>query len=250
MSKPFVCTGCRVRLTLRPRTVAVHEPGSQRRDFSRPASNNQKDYAQLREQREQLRRRRVYEDGLSQVGLGRSHTATGGRYSGEPLRPQQLLQELGETTRPAQSRPARDHKPVRRQPGVDELLQGQLGPSKSTIEEFEDHVANSELSEAWKALRRYRAETNNRSWRHFPTTAVKKLHQLMRRIVVDYVKELGKSSSGLPTPWQFVQVAKGLKVLSPELLSELLWRLENGIAIRLRADGDMDEGDQTRAFEQ
>lgn len=242
MSKPFVCTGCRVRLTLRPRTIAAYEHGSQRRDFSRPASNSQTDYAQLREQREQLRRRRVYEDGLSQVGLGRSQPATGGRYSGEPLRPQQLLQELGETTRPAQSRPPRDHKPIRRQPGVDEL--------PSNIEEFEDHVANSELSEAWKALRRYRAETNNRSRIYFPTTAVKKLHRLMRRIVVDYVKELGKSSSGLPTPWQFVQVAKALKVLSPELLSELLWRLENGIAIRLRADGDMNESDQTLAFEQ
>lgn len=258
MSKPFVCTGCRVRLTLRPRSIAGHEFGLQRRDLSRSASNDQtepytKQYGQIQEQRERIRRQRVYEDGLSQVGLGRSQPQTGGRYSGQPLRPQHLLQELGENDRSAQRRPQRNPKttptPTRRrseetrQPGVREPR------PPSAVAEFEDRVAKAELVEAWDTLRQMESGMADGIGPRFSKPATKRLHQLMRRVVVDYSKAL-ENPAGLPTPWEFVQVVKRLSLLSPALRTEVLWRLANGLAMKFELESGVDQSARARALEQ
>jgi hypothetical protein len=116
MSKPFICTGCRVRLTLRSRYTAGLDISSQRRDFSRLASNDQtQTYSvndgQARKNREQIRRQRIYEEGLSHLGAGCGQPSMGGRYSGQPLKPQHLLQELGDS-RPPPQRQQRGFKPT------------------------------------------------------------------------------------------------------------------------------------------
>jgi pentatricopeptide repeat protein len=79
------------------------------------------------------------------------------------------------------------------------------------------------------------------------------LHQFMRRIVVNYnqasgVYDKGVSDSTLPTPWQFVKVVKSLGYLTPALLSELLWRLGNGILMKIRIYGGMDQAARDSAF--
>lgn len=251
MSKPFVCTGCRVRIALRPRAAAGHELGSQRRNFSRPSDNdraetNSRHYGEIQEHRERARRQRIYEDGLSQIGLGRSQPPTGGRYSGQPLKPQQLLRELGESKPPTQRRSPREPTSTRQR--VEHPKQPHLRKLFPAVAKFESQIAKSELLEAWKTLRQMRTDMLNGVEVQYSKPFVKKLHQLMRRIVVEYTKELGGSGTGLPTPWDFVQVVKDLNLMSPPLRSELLWRLGNGLAMKIKLDGGVNQEKQARAL--
>lgn len=253
MSKPFVCTGCRIRLALRPRATAGHDIASQRRDFSGPSNNDRPGtssghYAQIQEQRERVRRQRVYEDGLSQVGLGRSQPPAGGRYSGQPLKPQHLLQELGESRPPVKARSPRDPRPTRQWSSNVKHIRSKPGPAAVT--RFEDHVAKSELVEAWNTLRHMKADMVDGIGPKFNASAIKKLHQFMRRIVVEYTRRLGESDAGLPTPWEFVQVVKDLGLLFPPLRSELLWRVGNGLAMTFQFDGATKQEEQARALQQ
>jgi pentatricopeptide repeat protein len=255
MSKPFVCTGCRVRQTLRPRANAGRDVGSQRRDFSRTARNDQtetytKRFGQIQEDRERVRRQRVYEDGISQVGLGRKQPSTGGRYSGHPLRPQQLLQELDEAKRPTRNRLPYAQR-ITRQPSDEgvKYLDIQADSRSPIVKEFEARVAQSQLVEAWNTLRQMRAEMTNGTGPHFNMPVTKKLHQLMRNIVVYFAKHL-ESDKDLPTPWEFVQLVKDLGLLSPALRAELLWRLGNGLAMKFNVYADVDPAARTRAFQQ
>jgi pentatricopeptide repeat protein len=250
MSKPFVCTGCRVRLAFRPRATAGHEIGSQHRNFSGHSNNDRAGtssghYGQIQEQRERVRRQRVYEDGLSQVGLGRSQPPKGGRYSGQPLKPQHLLQELGESKPATQVRSPRDPRSTSQ--WNNKAKRPRPGPA---IQRFEDHVTNSEPVEAWNTLCHIKAEMLDGGGPRFLKSSIKRLHQLMRRITVEYCKSPGSSSIGLPTPWEFVQVVKDLNLLSPPLRSELLWRVANGLAMKFRLDGEYDHEVQARALQQ
>jgi pentatricopeptide repeat protein len=254
MSKPFVCTGCRVRLALRPRATAGLDIASQRRDFSGPSNSDRPatssgHYGQIQEQRERVRRQRIYEDGLSQVGLGRGQpSAGGGRYSGQPLKPQHLLQELGESRPSVQARSQRDPRPSRQ--WNNNTKQPRSGPPLATTK-FEDHVAKLELVEAWDTLCQLKARKVDGLVAMFRPSAIKKLHQLMRRITVDYTRHLGGSGkTGLPTPWEFVQVVKDLGLLSPPLRSELLWRVGNGLAMTFRFENALKYEDQARALQQ
>ena len=252
MSKPFVCTGCRVRLALRPRATAGLDIASQRRDFSGPSNNDKRGtssghYGHIQEQRERVRRQRVYEDGISQVGLGRGQPSTGGRYSGQPLKPQHLLQELGESRPPVQARSSRDPRPTRQ--WNNNTKQPRSRPPTAATR-FEDHVAKSELVEAWDTLRQLEADMVDGVGPHFNPSATKKLHQLMRRVAVEYTKSLGGSDKGLPEPWEFVQVVKDLGLLSPPLRSELLWRVGNGLAMTFRFDGATKPEEKARGLQQ
>ena len=177
MSKPFVCTGCRVRLALRPPAIAGHDIALQRRDFSGPSNNDRSGtssghYAQIQEQRERVRRQRVYEDGLSQVGLGRSQPPAGGRYSGQPLKPQHLLQELGESRSPVKARSPRDPRPTRQCNSNAKHVRSRPGPAAVT--RFENHVAKSELVEAWDTLRQMKAYMVDGVGPKFHASAIKK----------------------------------------------------------------------------
>lgn len=201
----------------------------------------------MQEQRERVRRQRVYEDGLSQVGLGRTQLPAGGRYSGQPLKPQHLLQELGESRPPVHARSQRDARPTHQ--WSSNTNQSRSRPSLVSTK-FEDHVAKLELVEAWDTLRQLKAEMVNGVGPDFRASAVKKLHQLMRRIAVEYTKDLSGSRKGLPTPWDFLQVVKELGLLSPFLRSELLWRVGNGLAMTFRFDEALKQEDQTRALQQ
>jgi pentatricopeptide repeat protein len=254
MSKPFVCTGCRVRLTLRSRYTAGLDISSQRRDFSRLASNDQtQTYSvndgQARKSREQIRRQRIYEEGLSHLGAGCGQPSMGGRYSGQPLKPQHLLQELGDS-RPPPQRQQRGFKPTHLRNGEVKRPNGTTtGRLIEAVKAFESHVAQSELVEAWNILQHMRSEIAGADGFYFAKSAIKKIHQLMRRVVVDYARNLG-SGTGLPTPWEFVQTVKDLNALSPALRAELLWRLGNGLVMKLKVHGDVVPTKQAQALEQ
>ena len=84
----------------------------------------------------------------------------------------------------------------------------------------------------------------------FDKSPIKKLHQLMRRVAVEYTRGLGASSMGLPTPWEFVQVVKDLHLLSPPMRSELLWRVGNGLAMKFRLDGEINQETRAQALQQ
>lgn len=253
MSKPFVCTGCRVRLALRPRAAAGHDIASQRRDFSGSSNNDRPEtssghYAQIQEQRERVRRQRVYEDGLSQVGFGRSQPPAGGRYSGQPLKPQHLLQELSQSRPPVKAQSPRVQRSPRQSNKNVKHIRFKPGPA--AVRRFEDHVAKSELVEAWDTLRQMKADMVDGVGPTFYASPMKKLHQLMRRIAVEYTRRLGESDTGFPTPWEFVQVVKDLGLLSPPLRSELLWRVGNGLAMTFELDGATKEEEKARALQQ
>jgi len=260
MGKPFVCTGCRFGQAIRSRPTTAHDlAGFQHRNISRSATNDQT-LEHIRDQREDARRRRVYEEGLGQVGAGRGRRVTEGRYSGQlatdgrdfgqratdgrdsgqPLRPQHLLQELSDVKRPANRNRTRN--------------QSFSSPSLSPFDIFQDRVANGKLAEAWQTLRHAKEASsiaNGRS--RISKLNVKSLHQFMRRIVVNYnqasgVYDKGTSDSTLPTPWQLVQVVRDLGFLTPALLSELLWRLGNGMLMKIHVYGGMDRAARDAAF--
>jgi pentatricopeptide repeat protein len=148
-----------------------------------------------------------------------------------------LLRELNDVTRPTNR--SRTHN------------QSLSSPSLSQFDIFQDRVANGKLEEAWQTLR-HANEARSVKLR-MTRLNFKGLHQFMRRIVVNYnqasgVYEKGASDSTLPTPWQFLQVVKGLGCLTPALLSELLWRLGNGILMKIHIYGGMDQAARDSAF--
>jgi pentatricopeptide repeat protein len=108
-----------------------------------------------------------------------------------------------------------------------------------------------ELAEAWNILCQLRSRKVNGIVAMFRPSAISKLHQLMRRITVAYTRHLGGSgNTGLPTPWEFVQVVKDLGLLSPPLRSELLWRVGNGLAMTFRFEDALKHEDQAQALQQ
>jgi hypothetical protein len=104
--------------------------------------------------------------------------------------------------------------------------------------------------EAWDTLREMKANMVDGVGPKFNASAIRKLHQLMRRIAVEYTRRLGESDAGLPTPWEFVQVIKDLGLLFPPLRSELLWRVGNGLAMTFQFDGATKQEEQARALQQ
>lgn len=253
MGKPFVCTGCRFGQAIRSRQSTRFDlAGFQRRSNSQSTTHDQIDprprsFEHIQDRRENARRRRVYEEGLGQVGAGRDWHATEGRYSGQrategrnsgqPLRPQHLLQELGDTPRAVN----KNRAPYQSQ-----------SHSPSRFDKFQDLVAKNELVEAWQTLRHTKkAPRISRRTPH--PRHIKSLHQFMRRITVNYsqvsgVYDKGDSDSTLPTPWQFAQVARDLGYLTPALMSELLWRLGNGLLMKVHLSGDIDHAARDSAF--
>ena len=271
MGKPFVCTGCRFGQAIRSRPSTAHEfVGFQHRNISRSTTNDQASFEHIQERREDARRRRVYEEGLGQVGAGRGRHVKEGRYSGQrapdgrdfgqhapegrdfglrgtegrdsgqPLRPQHLLQELGD---------------VKRSPNRNRTHNQSLStPSLSPFDIFQDRVANGKLVEAWQTLRHAKEASPMAKGRlRMSRLNLKSLHQFMRRIVVNYnqasgVYDKGASDLTLPTPLEFVQAVKGLGFLTPALLSELLWRLGNGILMKIHIYGGMEQAARDSAF--
>ena len=254
MGKPFVCTGCRFGQAIRPLPSAGHDLArSQHRNLSRSTTHDRTDpraqsLEQILDRREDARRRRVYEEGLGQVGAARVRRVEGrysgqhvtqGRDSGEPLRPQHLLRELGDVKRPPRRIPTPFDKPSGQPP---------------QFEEFQIHVTKNEIAEAWQVLCQAKDAPSVINGRlRVSRPKIKSLHQFMRRIVVNYNQafvflDKGKSDPSLPTPYQFVQVVKDLGCLTPALRSELLWRLGNGLLVKSHSDGGIDRAARDSAF--
>jgi pentatricopeptide repeat protein len=151
-----------------------------------------------------------------------------------------LLQELSDVNRSPNRNRTRNHS--------------LSPPALSPFDIFQDRVANGEFVEAWQTLRHANEAPSMANGRSRMTKLnLKGLHQFMRRIVVNYnqasgVYDKGVSDSTLPTPWQLVKVVKSLGFLTPALLSELLWRLGNGILMKIHIYGGMDQAARDSAF--
>jgi pentatricopeptide repeat protein len=202
---------------------------TEERDYGQRATET-RDYGQRTTERRDLGKH-------STQGRDSGQRATDGRDSAQPLRPQHLLKELGDVRRPTN----------RSRPHNQSLSSHSLSP----FDIFQDRVANGKLEEAWQTLRH--AKDSSSVKLRMTRLNLKGLHQFMRRIVVNYnqasgVYEKGASDSTLPTPWEFLRVVKDLGFLTPALLSELLWRLGNGILIKMHIYGGMDQAARDSAF--
>lgn len=259
MSKPFICSGCRVRLAIRPRHLTTAERRPRHRDLTTSSNSRHafQSLSQPTERRDFVPPERESRDD----GREHGHPVARGRYSGQPLRPQFLLEELNRTETSHKIRQQRGQQSRRndgystgienvakeqeRQPQLKALMAQLVG-------NFCKHVDNAELEKAWQSLLTMRHEVlgNEEAQISNPRAMVKRLHQFMRRIVVHHTKPVDPSeaSMSIPTPRAFVLLVRDLNLLSPAMRSELLWRLSNGLAMRFYLDGDIDQASESLAL--
>lgn len=257
MTTPFICSSCRLQLA-RPRQASGLEKCFQHSAFGTSARSNQTERS-LPQNSFTIRRidgvsRRNEPKGAARPsGRDNDQSLPRGRYSGQPLRPQHLLQELERVEKPAVGR----YKPTtgyKRQRDVapsrakdDEDLTHRNNP---LLEAFMAQVEKAELSNAWQALHRIQESSLRVSLEQRPQVA-KKLHQFMRKIVVHLFRNLGKDSDpSIPTPLEFMKTLKAMDILSPLMLSEALWRISNGFAIMLHADGEIAPANERLVLDQ
>lgn len=192
---------------------------------------------------------------MAEIGRDRGERSAGGRYYGQPLKPQHLLQELDEIKRPDQKRRTKNNWKAQYSSHDDQPLHNRhVGP---LLVRFRNHIVKSELVPAWQTLIRLRADSLDTGDVRINQSmdTMKRLHQLMRRVVGDFIKNLGTESldqpgTRLPSPWTFALVARDLGLMTSTLRAELLWRLGNALVMKTRVDGEFSPEDRDFAFHQ
>ncbi|KAL1587868.1 hypothetical protein WHR41_03692 [Cladosporium halotolerans] len=205
-------------------------------------------------------RRKPSEKSSTPVGEGDSEYIPRGRYSGQPLRPHQLLQEFdrGEPSviRKHVSAPSGD--PQNDHEGINPRRQTRETSQRHQLREkqhrnartFMRQVNTVEFDNAWNTIIEMR-KIPVQYLRDFPRyrDLTQKLYRFMCGTVVYFVNNPARAPETF-TPLSFIQVVNKLDLLSPTMLSGLLWRLSNGIAERAHAGGYESAGEELAALHQ